>query len=756
VKSLLKFGTTEDRARELVEICKKKGYVLQHKNHQKLLTESIIKEGGFTVNFGGYGSYSRLGLGNNFGTKWEISGLDAAPSKGFTDVEVCFGGGVDPEKEKAISTYIGKQGGSVSKSDKGGCDLCIVASSNPEEPNLLETMGAMVEGAKGFLIIPLDEFLAVIPAIKKPKAKAAPAAKLSDELKETQKKLQERDFDLIDEVLKSLQGRDEDIDLLVQNVSVDPETGELDRGSKFKGTGPALRFLDVALMGLLSMAAETSHAGQLRKSIKKLSFGLKKLPVLHGFTALEELEIEIDRVEKRKESSNVDDLTCLGSLPSLRSLKIANEAGYDQKGLRLKSLKGLIAPKLESISCSNVGLVDISALLSCPELMYVDLSGNNNLSDLTPVSGATKLEKLMINGTGVSDLEFLKKCLNISEINLYGCEKLRSLNGLRSPSLEALELPELNLDDLSGTDTLLGLKKLDLSGLHRVRDLSQLAGLTALEELEIYNLPEIKSLQEMSALTSLQKLRIRGCSGLKDVSNIEQAASLEEVSIEECTKVTKGPDEWPESLKNLSLAKTGLREIGRCPAQLTEINIQDNPKLLSLKGLSESKNIRVNRWGLNLSGCFSLSSLEGLAVESLEEILIPETLSDLDALAEYPRVKITVVAGKGEQKGYSTIVDDIPAELGKALNKLGITELNVRTDWGGQLRKLTGIGSISTLKVLDLSGCNIDDITAIAALENLELLRIQPRTELSKKFGKATFDTKGQVDKLRLKLLAGL
>ena len=88
----------------------------------------------------------------------------------------------------------------------------------------------------------------------------------------------------------------------------------------------------------------------------------------------------------------------------------------------------------------------------------------------------------------------------------------------------------------------------------------------------------------------------------------------------------------------------------------------------------EGKKIRVNSWGLNISGWFSLSSLEGLAVESLEEILIPETLSDLDTLAEYPRVKITVVAGKGEQKGYSTIVDDIPAELGKALNKLGITE----------------------------------------------------------------------------------
>ena len=66
MKSLLKFVTSEDRAHEMIEICANKGYLIQHKTHQERLTESIIKEGGFSVNFGGYGSYSRLGLGNNW------------------------------------------------------------------------------------------------------------------------------------------------------------------------------------------------------------------------------------------------------------------------------------------------------------------------------------------------------------------------------------------------------------------------------------------------------------------------------------------------------------------------------------------------------------------------------------------------------------------------------------------------------------------------------------------------------------------
>jgi hypothetical protein len=124
-------------------------------------------------------------------------------------------------------------------------------------------------------------------------------------------------------------------------------------------------------------------------------------------------------------------------------------------------------------------------------------------------------------------------------------------------------------------------------------------------------------------------------------------------------------------------------------------------------------------------------------------------------LADYSDTKITVVAGCGKQKGYD-IVDDIPAALGDALARLNITELCLRTDWGAELKKVSGIGRVTTLKSLDLSDCNVEDITSISALENLEVLKVQPRTELSKALGKATFDTKGQVDKLRLKLLAGL
>ena len=756
MKALLKFCTTEDRARELVAICNKKGYVLQHKNHGEPLTEAIIKEGGFTVNFGGYGSYSRLGLGNNFGTKWEISGLDAPPSKGFTGVDVCFGAGVDSAKQAAITEYVKKQGGSVSDTGKGDCDVCIVSGGEDNTQSLLETMGAMIDGAKGFIIVQLDEFLSVIPAIKKPRSKATPSAKLSDELKELQKKLQERDFDVIEGILESLKGKDTDIDLLVQNVSIDPETGELDRGSKFKGTGPALRFLDVALMGLLSIASDSSSAGRLRQSIRKLSFGVRRLPLLRGFTGLEDLEIELDRVDCETDLIVLDDLSALGDLPSLTSLRIANDSGYDPKGIRIKTLNGLKAPRLTNLSCSDIGLTDISALAPCTELLSIDLSDNRELSKIDALSAASGLQSLMLNGTAISSLHCLKGCSQIEEINLNDCENIQSIDGLNATSLQSLELRQLNLNDLNGIEALKGLTKLDLSGLHRVTSLEPLAALSKLQELEVYNLTTLKSLPEMSAMKALRKFRARSCDELHDVTSLGTAASLEEVSVEECKNLGKGPSAWPKSLTTLSLEKTHLKEIGKCPPTLSELSIKNNPQIETLSGLEACKAIKISSWGLDLSGCFALQSLKGLSVPKLDEILIPETMTDLDLLADYPDTTITVVAGCGKQEGYSTIVEDIPAALGDALARLNITELRLRTDWSAKLKKVTGIGRATTLKSLDLSGCNVEDITSIAALENLEVLKVQPRTELSKALGKATFDTKGQVDKLRLKLLAGL
>ncbi len=749
MKSLLKFVTSEYRAHEMIEICKNKGYIIQHKTHQERLTESIIKEGGFSVNFGGYGSYSRLGLGNNFGTKWEVGALDAPVNKSFTEVEVCFGAGFNATQQKSIAEYIVKQGGLIVEEGDGKCDLFILAVPTVDEQNRVEP--------KGFLTVGVDEFLEVIPAIKNPRPKAPKTAQLSDELKQLQKQLLERNHDSIRAALKTLEGRDDEIDLLIQGVSVDPGTGELDRGPKFKGTGPALEFIDLSLAGLLSQAGENSQAAKIRSEIKKLKFEVKTLPRLSGFTALEDLEIILNRNKDDGESEKIADLRVFGQLPKLRKLRIANEDHYANKSLLIKSLDGLEAGLLEELEASDLGLESIAALSGCKQLKSINLSNNSDLSSIEALFGCSTIEVLQLDETSIVSIESLSAATNLTEFNIRSCKNLKSLKGLNAIQLESFVLNDLNIASLDGIECLTSIKELELIDLDKLKNLTQLSKLDKLEKLELSRLDSLKELPEFEHLADLRYVLIRNCDLLEDASSLATASGLKTVSIECCEKLKSGPTKWPEGLQELTIQNSQLTELGACPSALTKLDITNNGKLKNIDGLSICNRIEINSWGFDLTGCYKLENLNGLNLPKLEAITFPETLNNLEALKKYPEVAITICAGFGlEDQGHCIVIKDIPTSLGDALLVLEPTHLEVTTNYGNELQKITGIGIVKTLTSLDLSNCDLSDITGIIGLENLELLKIKPRTELSKSLGKAIFEGKEQIDKLRLKLLAGL
>ena len=733
MKSLLKFVTSEYRAHEMLEICKNKGYIIQHKTHQEHLTEYIIKEGGFSVDFGGYGSYSRLGLGNNFGTKWEVSGLDAPANKSFTSVNVSFGAGFNASKQKSIAEYIVKQGGSVVEEGEGKCDLFVLAVPTVDEQNMVEP--------KGFLTVGVDEFLEVIPAIKSPRPKAPKTAPLSEELKQLQKQLLERNHDSIRAALKALEGRDEEIDLLIQGVTVNSGTGELDRGPKFKGSGPALEFIDLSLAGLLSQAGENSQAAKIRSEIKKLKFEVKTLPRLSGFTALEDLEIILNRNKDDSETEQIAGLSVFGELPKLRKLRIANEEHYANKSLLIKSLDGLEASLLEELEASDIGLESIAALSGCKQLKSINLSNNSDLSSIEALSGCSTIEVLQLDETGIVSLEPLSAATNLKKFNINCCEKLKSIKGLNAIQLESFELGGLNIASLDGIEYLTSIKELELASLYKLKNLTQLSKLDKLEKLELYHLKSLKELPEFEHLDGLRSVSIQSCDLLEDASSLATASGLKTVSINYCNKLKSGPTQWPEGLQELTIQNSQLTELGACPSTLTELEISFNESLKSLDSLSACSRLNFP-YGIDLNGCYKLENIDGLNIQKLDAIRIPETLNKLEALKRYPDIAITVVAKLGKE---------IPEALVNALLAIAPTSLAFENYEG-----IAGISRITTLTTLDLSSCELIEITGIVGLVNLELLKIQPRTELSKSLGQATFEGKAQINKLRLKLLAGL
>jgi hypothetical protein len=756
MKSLLKFITTEDRAMALMAICNKKGFVLQHKTHHEPLTEAIIAEGGFTVNFGGYGSYSRLGLGANFNSKWIVSGLDSQSSKTFSDVMVGLDAGIDNAKLMAIDDFVAKHGGTVSIGNPSNCDLYIMPLPGKGENDLIQLYDSKGKGKSNVIVVSVDEFLEVIPVIKKPRPKTAKISQLSVELKSIFKLLQERSYESIDKALLKLNGNNSDIDILLMGVGVDKMTGELERGPKFKGSGPAMEYLDIALFGLLSIASDGSEAGKIRSSVRKIKTAVKKLPSLIGFNALEELEIIINRTSNNEKCITNCDLTSFGPMPSLKKLVISNEPGYDEVGLHVGSLKGLSAEGINELIASDIGLVDVTALDLCKDLEVIDLSQNACLDSIESLSAASAIKKLFLNDTCIKSLLPLSECSELEELCLDNCSKLKSLEGLNSKKVTNLELNNLDLRNVEGLQGLESLQKLSISGITRLADLNPISLLINLEELNINRLDKLKVFPNFDSLSKLKSVEISNCEILSDVSSLSTAKGLEQVNINGSPEVKAGPSIWPDRLISLSLEDTSLLGLGKCPVSLRNININNNKKLLSIMDINLCNKLDLDAWGLDLSGCYSLKSLDGLNIPSLKEIVIPETIGNLDALRQYPEIKITIAAGHGQEKNYSTIIKDIPDSLGIELNKLELKALAIKTDWSGELGMLSGIARVASLRVLDLSDCNVLDITAIASLNNLESLYIKPRTELSKSLGKATYDTKVQIDKLRLKLLAGM
>ena len=120
MKALLKLINTNADANKLLKICKKNSNKILHKKHGQELNKSIINEGGFSINFGGYGSFSNLGLGDNFHTKWE---LESQEKKQFSKVLVSLDNSIDKELVKKISSFIEKNEGEIVSQEK--CNLFV-------------------------------------------------------------------------------------------------------------------------------------------------------------------------------------------------------------------------------------------------------------------------------------------------------------------------------------------------------------------------------------------------------------------------------------------------------------------------------------------------------------------------------------------------------------------------------------------------------------------------------------------------------
>ena len=596
---------------------------------------------------------------------------------------------------------------------------------------------------------------------------------LKNDMRSVWKLLSSRDVANVRMGLSLCEALTTEIDDLIADVSV--KNGELNRGKRFNGTGPAQPYLDIALFGLMAAAAKGSKLAKLRQEIQTLTVSLTtESPDLRGFENIETLTLLIL-------DDTTPDLSNFGTLPILKTLKL-NGGGWNSTG-QLLSLNGLDAPSLEEVRLNGAGLVEVEAFSKSPLLKTLDLSENKKLSSLEgisasaatlvslnlqkcetlesiePVGDLTHLKEIYLaDCASLKSVEALGKIKNLTKLTLESCRALLSLKGIEDL---ALEMPKsyggavLSLSGCSSLTTLqyfpknpVSVDSLDLSYMKALKSLEHLPKLQTIKSLSAYS-SGFEDISAIRDLPNLESVSFSNCNTLKNVECLGKHANLKEVTLSS-TAVEKLPHEWQALLEDLDMSQTSsLADLGQLPASLKQLNMKGCEALKTLKGLEGCTALAK----LNAYQCDQLTSLEGLQHSTqLEELYISMQITDHAALINLKNTKLHIAIPSN--------ISIFPEEWLASINQLQDSELylhRISHLFGMSAEKskfdYNQLSLLQNAKSLNFEGwdflLNYDEMGWVLDMPNLQSLRFTQRGRMAYRMGSSVYDDLKKLRKLQ-------
>jgi len=210
-------------------------------------------------------------------------------------------------------------------------------------------------------------------------------------------------------------------------------------------------------------------------------------------------------------SNKITSLIGIENLTNLRKLIIENNDEIENFA-PLALLEGL-----ESLSLNYCGLTDISVLRPLTNLKELDLGENYSyddddvhyITDISALSGMTKMEHLDLYGSDIKDISALGGMDNLQWLSLAPYCSVTDISALKGKlNMQVLALTGGNIVDISA---LAGMKNLTLLwlGRNKIRDISPLQGLTELQELDLGR-NKIEKIDALGNLINLKILLLRG------------------------------------------------------------------------------------------------------------------------------------------------------------------------------------------------------------------------------------------------------
>ncbi len=345
----------------------------------------------------------------------------------------------------------------------------------------------------------------------------------------------------------------------------------------------------------------------------------------------------------------------------------------------ISPLSGLT--KLKSLDLSNNQITDISALSGLTELETLTLY-NNQITDISALSGMANLTSLDMEQNQITDITPLSgltglKSLVLSSNRITGTSALSTLTGL-----ESLTLSRSGLTEIPALTDLPNLKFLDLVG-NQITDISGLSGMPAIETVTLFG-NRITSIPTLSDVPNLQALGL-GVNQITDISGLSGLTSLEIVDLTNNQIAAIGP-------------LTGL-------PNLIYMDLQNN-QITNISGLAGLPNLIFLY--LNRNQVETLDALSGMQRLRFLE-LGTNQVTDIAGLAGLPDLETVDLS--------YNLIEAIPA----LSNLPNLRSMNLRNNL---ITGIAGLSGLADLVILNLANNDIEDVGVLSGLTNLRSLDI--------------------------------
>lgn len=383
----------------------------------------------------------------------------------------------------------------------------------------------------------------------------------------------------------------------------------------------------------------------------------------------------------------------------------------DTDSIQLSDIKNMVSINDLDLS-NNEYIQDVEPLSPLVNLRKLNLS-RTNITDLTPIRNLTELVELNVSHTQVQDLSPLKYSSNLVRLNV-STTQVNDLSVLeKMTNLQYLNASAVPVSDFNPLSFAIGLNSLNLEA-SDIFDLSPLDSLNQLTELNVAKtkVTDISPLKELKNLKSLDidSTSIQNLGPLSTVAGL-QVLSANYSQIENLQPLQKLPD-----LEKIYCDQT------RITRMVAESFMAANPKVLVV---FDSKDLKIwwdtlpSQW----QSVFSETAGVGIApskdelakITTLDSINLLDKYSifDLEPLRKLPTLRTLVVD--------KTAVHDLsPLKDHRQISYLDISNT--------EIKDLSIVSQFTKLKELRADKTKVEDLAPLYSLTSLQKVYVDQTT----------------------------